>query len=76
MPTVAGKIDLLGIARACSYPSVVPVKSLEGLVKALEEGKAMNQLFFIEVCCALGAIKDLGRPLITPLPKSKQCLIG
>ncbi len=71
MPTVAGKIDLPGIARACGYLCVVSVKSLSDLTEALEEGKARNQLSFIEVCCALGARKDLGRPTILPKENKK-----
>ncbi len=71
MPTVAGKIDLPGIARSCGYPSVVSVKNLEGLAKALEEDKTRNQLSFIEVCCALGSRKGLGRPAITPVENKK-----
>ena len=66
MPTVAGRLDLPAIARACGYPSAVSVDSPEGLDRALETAKAAHQLSFIEVKCALGARDDLGRPTTTP----------
>ena len=66
MPTVAGKVDLCAIARACGYCSAVSVDSLEELANVLEAAKAAGQLAFIEVKCALGARADLGRPTTTP----------
>lgn len=66
MPTVAGSIDLTGIAKACGYVSAVSVDSLEGLDRAVATAKAARQLSFIEVKCALGSRENLGRPLTTP----------
>ena len=66
MPTVAGKVDLCAIARACGYCSAASVDSLEELANVLEAAKAGGQLAFIEVKCALGARADLGRPTTTP----------
>ena len=66
MPTVAGRVDLCAVARACGYPWAVSVDSPEGLERALEEAKAVRQLAFLEVKCALGARADLGRPATTP----------
>lgn len=66
MPTVAGRLDLSGIARACGYPSAVSVDTAEALEEALQAAKAGGQLAFIEVKCALGARADLGRPTTTP----------
>ena len=66
MPTVAGRVDLCAIARACGYPSAVCVDSPEGLERALAAAKEAHQLAFIEVKCALGARADLGRPTTTP----------
>jgi thiamine pyrophosphate-dependent acetolactate synthase large subunit-like protein len=37
MPTVAGEIDLAGIARACGYVIVTSVDTYEGLDKVLKE---------------------------------------
>ena len=66
MPTVAGSLNLPGIARACGYPEAVSVDSPEGLDEVLRSAKASHQLTFIEVKCALGARDDLGRPTTTP----------
>lgn len=66
MPTVAGKLDMPGIARACGYPSAVSVSTPEELDRALTAVRAGRELSFIEVRCALGARKDLGRPVTTP----------
>lgn len=66
MPTVAGKLDLPGIARACGYPRALSADGPEELERALEAAKADRQLTFIEVKCALGARDDLGRPAAAP----------
>ncbi len=65
MPTVAGKTDLVMVARGCGYPYAVSVDTFVELDLALEEAKDANQLSFIEVKCALGAREDLGRPTTT-----------
>ncbi len=67
MPTVASKIDLVGIARACGYSSAVSVDDFESLDSALESAKTKNELSFIEVKCAIGARDDLGRPTTTAI---------
>lgn len=66
MPTVAGKVDLCAIARACGYPRVFSVDCPEELNQALEAAKEGGQLTFLEVKCALGARENLGRPATTP----------
>ena len=64
-PTVAGKIDLVQIAKGCGYPNAVSVDSFDKLDKALEEAKTKDELSLIEVKCAIGAREDLGRPTTT-----------
>ena len=71
MPTVAGRIDFVGIAKASGYPHAVSVDSFEALDRALLEAKAGKELSFIEVKCAIGAREDLGRPTTTAL-ENKQ----
>lgn len=71
MPTVAAKIDLVAIAKACGYPNAVCVDSFEALDRELEAAKARNKLSFIEVKCSIGARDDLGRPTTTAL-ENKQ----
>lgn len=65
MPTVAGKIDLVGIAKACGYPNATSVDGYEALDEALEAAKNSNCLTFIEVKASIGARADLGRPTTT-----------
>lgn len=67
MPTVAEKIDVVGIAKACGYASVCSVDSFEKLDEALQNAKNGNKLTLIEVKCKLGARADLGRPTTTAL---------
>lgn len=71
MPTVAGSIDLVAIAKACGYPNAVCVDSFEDLDKELEAAKGRKELSLIEVKCSIGAREDLGRPTTTAL-KNKQ----
>lgn len=71
MPTVAGSIDLVGIARACGYPNAVCVDSFEALDRELAAAKARNELSLIEVKCSIGAREDLGRPTTTALDNKK-----
>ena len=67
MPTVAGSIDIVAIAKACGYPNAVCVDNFEDLDKELENAKARNELSLIEVKCSIGARDDLGRPTTTAL---------
>lgn len=71
MPTVASKIDLVAIAKACGYPNAVCVKDFEALDRELQAAKGRNELSFIEVKCSIGARDDLGRPTTTAL-ENKQ----
>lgn len=71
MPTVAGSIDLVSIAKACGYPNAVSVDNFEDLDEALKAAKDRNELSFIEVMCSIGAREDLGRPTTTAL-ENKQ----
>lgn len=65
MPTVAGTIDIVQIARACGYPHAVRVNSFDELDKELEAAKRTEELRLIEVTCSIGAREDLGRPTTT-----------
>lgn len=67
MPTVAGKIDIVAIAKACGYPYAVCVDNFEDLDRELIEAKNRCALSLIEVKCALGARSDLGRPSTTAI---------
>ena len=65
MPTVAGSVNLVGIAKACGYPYAVCVNCFEDLDKELEAAKERGELSFIEAKCSIGARNDLGRPTTT-----------
>lgn len=65
MPTVAGAIDLVGIAKACGYPYAASVDSFEALDAELAAAKERGELSLIEAKCAIGAREDLGRPTTT-----------
>lgn len=67
MPTVAGGIDLVAIAKACGYPNAVVVDTYEELDKELLLAKERNEMSFIEIKCSLGARDDLGRPTTSAL---------
>ena len=71
MPTVAGQIDLTGVARACGYPHVACVDSPEALDSELRAARDRDALCLIEVKCAIGARADLGRPTI-PAVENKR----
>ncbi len=67
MPTVAGQVDLVALAKACNYSYAVKADSYEELDKELKMAKANQQLSFIEVKCSIGSRADLGRPTTTTL---------
>ena len=71
MPTVAGKIDFVAIAKACGYPYAVCVDNFDALNKELKIAKNRNELSLIEVKCSIGARDNLGRPTTTAL-ENKQ----
>ena len=71
MPTVADRIDLVAIARACGYPYAVCAHNFDELDRELTAARNRKALSFIEVPCAIGAREDLGRPTTTAL-ENKQ----
>ena len=75
MPTVAGGIDLVGIAKSCGYPHAESVDSFDALDKSLRNARSRNELSLIEVKCGIGSREDLGRPTTTAL-ENKQNFMG
>ncbi|MCR4880794.1 MAG: phosphonopyruvate decarboxylase [bacterium] len=67
MPTVAGSVDMVSLAKACGYQDITSVDNFEDLDKALEFAKKSNKLTLIEVKCSIGARENLGRPTTTAL---------
>lgn len=72
MPTVASRIDLVAIAKACAYPNAVYVDTFAELDRELESAKSRDELSFIEVKCSIGARDNLGRPTTTALENKKN----
>ncbi len=72
MPTVAGSIDLVGIAKACGYQRAVSVDNFNDLERELEEAKTKDELSFIEAKCSIGARDNLGRPTTTALENKEN----
>lgn len=72
MPTVAVRIDLVAIAKACGYPNAICVDSFEALDAELIKAKKRNELSLIEVKCSIGARDDLGRPTTTALENKEN----
>jgi phosphonopyruvate decarboxylase len=70
-PTIALRIDLPAIARACGYRGVYTVKTRAELSRVL--GEKGEGPVFIEVVVRKGARKDLGRPKTSP-EENKQAL--
>lgn len=71
-PTAADGLNLWEVAKACGYPHAVAVERPEELIFELEQAKNRRQLSFIEVKCALGARKDLGRPTTAAIENRKR----
>ncbi|MCR4649605.1 MAG: phosphonopyruvate decarboxylase [Lachnospiraceae bacterium] len=67
MPTVASKIDVVSIAKACGYVYAVSCEDFESLDEELKKAKERNALSLIEVKCSIGARDDLGRPTTSAL---------
>ena len=67
MPTVANKISLPAVAKACGYDTVDHVDDFSSLDVALKHAKEEDGLHFIEIASAIGAREDLGRPTTTAL---------
>lgn len=64
-PTVMDKVNLIQIAKACSYAHAVSVDDWESLDRVLATVNKCNEMSLIEVKCAIGARNDLGRPTTT-----------
>ncbi|NVK56715.1 MAG: phosphonopyruvate decarboxylase [Alteromonadaceae bacterium] len=73
-PTVAFKIDLPAIAKACGYVSAVSVDSIESLEQAMVEAKEAAGPSFVEVRVLPGHRSDIGRPTTTPAENKKALM--
>ena len=71
MPTVAGNVDIVDIAKACGYPNAIAVESFEQLDRELVAARKRDELSLIEIKSAIGARDDLGRPTTTAIENKK-----
>ncbi|CBZ04602.1 phosphonopyruvate decarboxylase [Clostridium botulinum] len=62
MPTCAVDVNIGNIAKACGYPKVYHVYSLNELTSVLKRAKDRNELCLIEIKVSLESRPDLGRP--------------
>lgn len=72
MPTAAGNVDVVLVARACGYAYAVSAESYQELEHVLSEARKRKGPCFIEVKCALGARDDLGRPTESPVHNKRK----
>lgn len=66
-PTAAAKLNLASIAGDCGYARTATVDNIDDLDRELNAVKHFDGAAFIEIKCAVGARKDLGRPTTTPI---------
>lgn len=66
MPTVSDTLNLANIGFSCGYIEVYSASTFEELDRALHNAKNNSVLTFMEIKCAIGARKNLGRPTATP----------
>lgn len=72
MPTVADRINLAAVAKACGYPYAVSVDNFDDLDVELLKAKNRNTMSLIEVKCSIGARDDLGRPTTTAIENKRN----
>lgn len=72
MPTVANKVNLSEVAKACGYEYAKCVDNFVDLDEVLKQAKKNSALSMIEVKCAIGARSDLGRPTTTAMDNKKM----
>ncbi len=65
MPTVSKSINWGKIAEGCGYPVFFNIDTYEQLDEQLRMIKETDKLSLVEIKCAIGSRKDLGRPTIT-----------
>ena len=67
MPVCSGALNITALAEAAGYRRVLKAGTAESLRQALEDAASAEGPVLLEVRCACGARKDLGRPTTTPV---------
>lgn len=71
MPTISNSLDFEKIVLGCGYERYFKVTNFNELLTALTFARSNDVLTFIEVKCAIGSRKNLGRPSTTPLDNKR-----
>lgn len=71
MPTAADRIDMAEMASVAGYGQTHRATTAGELTAALHAIRHHRHPVFLEILCAIGSRKDLGRPTVLPL-KSKE----
>ncbi len=67
-PTIAQKISLTSIAKACSYQNIEgPIKDKNKIVEVIDRLSKLSGISFVEILVKKGARSDLGRPKESPI---------
>ena len=75
-PTVANKISLSSIAKACCYKYVEgPLRKKDEIINVLKKFNNLEGICFVEICVSKGARPDLGRPKESPI-SNKEIFIS
>ncbi|MGN0435977.1 MAG: phosphonopyruvate decarboxylase [Wujia sp.] len=72
LPTVAGGMDIVSIAKACGYEYAASVDNFDDLDRELNKISKLGVLSMLEVKCSIGARADLGRPTTTAVENKKS----
>lgn len=67
VPTVAGQVNFVDIAKACGYQYAAAVSTYSELDGELQKIKETGQLSFLELKCTKESRSDLGRPTNSPI---------
>ena len=67
MPVCSGALNISALAEASGYRCLLKAGNAEGLRQALETAVSAEGPVLLEIRCACGARKDLGRPTTTPV---------
>lgn len=65
-PTVADRIDIPRIAKACGYRTVLRARTFTDLRKKIHVLRRTRGPALLEVCIAVGSRPNLGRPTLSP----------
>lgn len=72
-PTVAGRIDIPAVLRACGFKNVIEARSRDEIMQGMEELTRSRKAALV-ITTHQGSRSDLGRPTTTPI-ENKQAMM-